>query len=102
MLSGLLVLWLVWVSVAAQVCPPCEEVECVEELTQYDCPDGHHLVDHVIFGCCPACVKYLDYSQPCPGVLWLDDDEDFTDDSIVYGEKVDGDDILHWPDSLVG
>ena len=54
-------------SQGAQVCPLCQEVDCVEELAEHDCPPGHLLQEKVMFGCCPACVKYLDYAQPCPG-----------------------------------
>ena len=81
-------------------CPPCGEVRCVEDLQAEDCPEGH-LVDQVMFGCCPACVKYLEYGQPCPGVLWLEEDETL-DVSLAYGDTAEADyDLEHWPDSLV-
>ena len=87
-------------SQGAQVCPLCQEVDCVEELAEHDCPPGHHLQEKVMFGCCPACVKYLDYAQPCPGLLWLEDTSNEV--ALVYGEVSEFDDMSHWPDSLVG
>ena len=72
----------------------------VEELAEHDCPPGHHLQEKVMFGCCPACVKYLDYAQPCPGLLWLEDTSNEV--ALVYGEVSEFDDMSHWPDSLVG
>ena len=83
----------------SSLCPPCEKVRCVEDLEDQDCPEGHYLVDNIMFGCCPACVKYLEYSQPCPGVLWLDNDA-WLDVSVTYGET-QAEDLGHWPDSLI-
>ena len=83
-------------------CPACETVRCVEELEEQDCPPGFYLQDNVMFGCCPACVKYLEYSQACPGVLWLGEDQT-TDVSLAYRETAETDhDLDHWPDSLIG
>ena len=32
---------------------------CGEDLSQEDCPDGTHLAQNILFGCCPACIKYF-------------------------------------------
>ena len=82
-------------------CPSCEQVLCVEELAQSDCPQGLHLQENVMFGCCPACVEYLEYGQPCPGVQW-EDGNPLIDLYLVYGEPTETDSLFHWPNSLVG
>ena len=44
------------------VCPDCDLVDCFPELEQEMCPEGYALTEGFSFGgCCPACVKYMDY-----------------------------------------
>jgi len=46
-------------------CPPCDKVDCLDEISPWDCPAGSRLVDSVLLGCCPACVQHRDYKEEC-------------------------------------
>ena len=46
-------------------CPDCETVQCYPAFDKSDCPDGYMFRPNVIFGCCPACVKYLELGDSC-------------------------------------
>jgi len=54
---------------AGDLCPDCSKVKCGLELVEDDCPPGTVLTPNMLFGCCPACVKYLDFGEPCPGIF---------------------------------
>jgi len=49
-------------------CPDCSKIRCESDLQEADCPDDTILAPNALFGCCTACVKYLEYGSPCPGL----------------------------------
>lgn len=40
-------------------CPDCSLVDCLPHFGPADCPKGSEFVENVLWGCCPACVRYL-------------------------------------------
>lgn len=48
-----------------QACPSCQQVDCFPTLLPQDCPEDTLYLPDVVYGCCPACVKYLDYHDIC-------------------------------------
>jgi len=54
---------------AQPVCPDCEAVVCKKDIQPDDCPRGTFYEADKLFGCCPACVQYLSYAEPCVGVV---------------------------------
>ena len=81
-------------------CPTCENILCVEDLTEDDCPEGSFLTENKIFGCCPACVKYREYGEICPGVDWKDDSNKATPVGLMFGEDISSD-LSTYPDSYL-
>merc|ERR1712130_102882 len=53
---------------AQPVCPDCEKVVCEGDIQPGDCPKGTFFEAKKLFGCCPACVAYLEYAEPCVGL----------------------------------
>merc|ERR1719341_2056579 len=51
------------------VCPDCNKVVCEGDIQPSDCPKGTFFEANKFFGCCPACVAYLLYAQPCVGQI---------------------------------
>eukprot|EP00092_Neocalanus_flemingeri_P017848 GFUD01019312.1.p1 GENE.GFUD01019312.1~~GFUD01019312.1.p1 ORF type:complete len:616 (-),score=163.54 GFUD01019312.1:35-1882(-) len=97
--------WPDWTPDCGQpACPDCRQIRCVEELSQDDCPGGTFLADKKMFGCCPACVKYQDYGQICPGVDWENTGNVFdgtaNPTSISYGDDSSGD-LTSYPDTFI-
>merc|ERR1711971_1280446 len=54
---------------AQPVCPNCDKVVCEGDILPSDCPKGTFFEAKKLFGCCPACVAYLEYAQPCVGLI---------------------------------
>jgi len=67
-------------------CPDCERIQCVDEITQDDCPEGTFLTEKKLFGCCPACVKYQTAGDICPGIGWEDSQDGIQTSGLAYGE----------------
>ena len=47
------------------VCPDCTLVDCFPTLEPRDCPQNTIYMQNILWGCCPACVKFLDYNDIC-------------------------------------
>ena len=60
---------------------------------QDDCPEGSYLEENRMLGCCPACVRYQEYADTCPGLDWDNGD------IIVHGDNAGT--IDEWPTSLI-
>ena len=82
------------------VCPDCSLVTCGQDLLQSQCPEGSILESGQLYGCCPACVKYLEYSDLCPGVSWSRDGDSVTADNIVFGDDLSPG-LSEWPDKYI-
>jgi hypothetical protein len=48
-----------------QICPDCSLIDCHPKFEANDCPEDSVYIDDIIWGCCPACVKYLDQGDQC-------------------------------------
>ena len=85
------------------VCPDCSLVTCVEDLKQSDCPEGTYLQQDKLLGCCPACVRFLEYGDTCPGLTWTRgvDSDTAQAGNIVYGDDTSGSGN-EWPSSFTG
>ena len=85
------------------VCPDCDLVTCVEDLKQSDCPEGTYLQQDKLLGCCPACVRFLEYGDTCPGLTWTRAAGGDTAEpgNIVFGED-SSDSRSEWPNSFIG
>ena len=46
-------------------CPQCDMLDCHPTFEARGCPDDTMFEENVIWGCCPACVKYLDFDEIC-------------------------------------
>lgn len=46
-------------------CPACHLVDCFPTFEPGDCPEDTLYQPTMLHGCCPACVKYLDYGETC-------------------------------------
>ena len=45
-------------------CPDCSLVDCLPMFGPSDCPKDTLFVENVLWGCCPACVRYLKPGNP--------------------------------------
>ena len=63
---------------------------------------GHHLEAGLLYGCCPACVRYLEYGAACPGVFWRSGDTGEVEEvAVMYGGDTAAS-LEQWPDTLIG
>ena len=40
-------------------------VDCHPTFEKRDCPEDTIYMQNILWGCCPACVKYLEYGETC-------------------------------------
>ena len=63
---------------------------------------GYHLEAGLLYGCCPACVRYLEYGAACPGVFWRSGDTGEVEEvAVMYGGDTAAS-LEQWPDTLIG
>ena len=58
-------IWLTEKEANTETCPSCQKVDCFPVFEPTDCPENTIFQDNVIWGCCPACVSYLDFDDTC-------------------------------------
>merc|ERR1712235_104519 len=69
-------------------CPDSDKVTCVEDLKQDDYPDGYFLEQNIILGVCPACVRYKEYGDECPGINWTGDSFSPSVGNLMFGQNI--------------
>ena len=60
-------------------CPDCSLVDCFPKFNRQDCPKETVYEENLIWGCCPACVKYLQN-----GTLPFDRKRTVTKNNLIF------------------
>lgn len=90
-----------WSSVEAK-CPDCEKIKCMDELVEEDCPTGTRLIQNVMFGCCPACLKYLRHGEACPGFFGTDTPKlKYKEFWSTHGDGLSQEATAYYPDEYI-
>ena len=58
-------IWLTETEINNETCPSCQWVDCFPAFEPGDCPENTIFQNNVIWGCCPACISYLDFGETC-------------------------------------